>query len=41
MASESLWNYYGDKVNDDVNEDNADGNYRKNNNKAATSKSFG
>ena len=35
----SFWNYYKDEVNDDANENNAD-NYRTNNNKAMTSKSF-
>ena len=35
----SFWNYYRDEVNDDANENNAD-NYRTNNNKAVTSKSF-
>ena len=35
----SFWNYYRDEVNDDANENNAD-NYRTNNNKGMTSKSF-
>ena len=39
MALGSLWNYYGDEINDDVNENNA-ANNRINNNKAKTSKSF-
>ena len=37
---ESLWNYYRDEVNDDENENNPAGNYRINNNKTKTSKSF-
>ena len=32
--------YYRDKVNDDVNENNDAGNYRLNDNKATTGKSF-
>ena len=39
MASESLWNYYRDDVNDDANENNADS-CKINNNKTITSKSF-
>ena len=39
MTSGSLWNYYRDEVNDNANENNAD-NYRVNNNKAITRKSF-
>ena len=39
MTSGSLWSYYRDKVNDIDNENNAD-NYRINNNKTMTSKSF-
>ena len=40
MTPGSLWNYYRDKVNDGVNENNAGGNYRINNEKTTTSKSF-
>ena len=41
MTSESLWNYYRDKVNDDVNKiDNNNSTNRLNNNKIVTSKSF-
>ena len=39
MTSGSLWNYYRDEVNDDANENNA-GNYRIDNSKTVTSKSF-
>ena len=39
MTSGSLWSYYRDKVNDNANENNAD-NYRINNSKTITSKSF-
>ena len=39
MASESLWNYHRDETNDDVNENNT-ANYRINNNKVISSKSF-
>ena len=39
MASGSLWNYYKDEVNHNANENNAD-NYRINNKKTITSKSF-
>ena len=39
IASESLWNCYRDEVNDDANENNA-GDYRMNNNKTTTSRSF-
>ena len=35
----SPWNYYRDEVNDNANETNTD-NYRINNNKTITSKSF-
>ena len=40
MTTESLWNYYRDKVNDDANKNNDAGNYRINNIKTTTSKSF-
>ena len=40
MTSGSLWNYYGDEVNDDANDNNAAENYRNNNIKTTTSKSF-
>ena len=40
MASPSLWNYHRDEVNDDTNENNPAGNYRINNNKTTTGKSF-
>ena len=36
----SFQNYYKDEVTDDANENNAAVNYRINNNKATTSKSF-
>ena len=36
----SLWNYYRDEINDSVNENNDANNYRINNNKTTTSKSF-
>ena len=39
MTSGSLWSYYRDKVNDNAHENNAD-NYRINNSKTITSKSF-
>ena len=39
MTSESLWNYYRDKINDGANENNAARN-KINNNKTITSKSF-
>ena len=39
MTSESLWNYYRDKINDDANENNSARN-KINNNKTITSKSF-
>ena len=39
MTSGSFWNYYRDDINDDVNEINDAGNYRRNN-KTTTSKSF-
>ena len=35
-----LWNCYKDEVNDDANENNDAGNYRRNNNKTTASKSF-
>ena len=38
MASETLWNYCKDEVNDPANENNANG-FRKNNNKTTTIKS--
>ena len=40
MASGRLWNNYRDKVNDSVSENNVANNYRINNNKTTTSKSF-
>ena len=40
ITSGSLWNYCRDKMNDSANENNEPKNYRINNNKAATSKSF-
>ena len=39
MTSGNFWNCYRDEVNDDANENNA-GNYRINNKKTTTSKSF-
>ena len=39
MTSGSLWNFYRDEVNNDVNENN-NANYKINNNKTTTSKSF-
>ena len=39
MTSGSLWNYYGDEMNDDDNESNTD-NYWINNSKTAANKSF-
>ena len=39
MTSGSLWNYYKDEVNDDVNKNGDNGN-KINNNKIITSKSF-
>ena len=39
MTSGSLWNFYSDEVNNDVNENN-NANYKINNNKTTTSKSF-
>ena len=39
MISSSLWNYYGDEINDDANENNAACN-NINNNKTITSKYF-
>ena len=41
MTSRSFCNYYRDEVNNDGNENNDAGNYRINNNKTTTSKSFG
>ena len=40
MTSGRLWNYYRDKMDDDANENNAD-NYRIDNGKIGTGKSFG
>ena len=40
MTSGSLWNYYRDEINDSANENKCANNYRINNNKTATSKSF-
>ena len=40
MTSGRLWNCYSDEVNDGANENNPAGNYRINNNKTTTSKSF-
>ena len=40
MTAESLWNYYRDEVTDDANENNDANNYRINNNKKTTGKSF-
>ena len=40
VTSGSLWNFYRNEMNDDVNENNADCNYRINENKTKTSKSF-
>ena len=40
MTSGSLRNYYRDEMIDDMNENNEAGNYRINNNKTTTSKSF-
>ena len=39
MTSGSLWNYYRDEINDNMNENN-DNDYRVNNKKTMTSKSF-
>ena len=39
-ASASFWNYYRDKINDYANKNNDAINYRINNNKTTTSKSF-
>ena len=39
MASQSLWSYYREKMNNDANENNAN-NYRVDNSKTVTSKSF-
>ena len=36
----SLWNYHIDEVNDNANENNADGNYVINHDKTITSRSF-
>ena len=40
MTSGSLWNYYRDEVNDSAKESNDANNFRINNNKRTTSKSF-
>ena len=40
MKLGNLWNYRRDEVNDDANENNVANNYKINNNKTATSKSF-
>ena len=40
MKSGSLWNYYVDEVNNDANKNNDAANYRINNNKTTTTKSF-
>ena len=40
MTQGSLQNYYGDEVNDSANENNAVNNFRINNRKSITSKSF-
>ena len=40
MTLTSLWNYYKEEVNDDVNENNPASNHRINKNKTTTSKSF-
>ena len=40
MTSGMLWNCYSDEVNDGANENHPAGNYRINNNKTTTSKSF-
>ena len=40
MTQGSLQNYYGDEVNDSANENNAANNFRINNRKSITSKSF-
>ena len=40
MTSGSLWNYYRDELNNSVNENNDANNYKINNNKTTTSKSF-
>ena len=39
-TSRSLWNYYRDDINYSANENNDANNYRINNNKSTTSKSF-
>ena len=39
-TSGSLWNYYRDKINDSANKNNDANNYKINNNKITTSKSF-
>ena len=38
MTSGSLWNYYGDKVNDDANKNNDAGNYMIKNNNTTSKK---
>ena len=40
MTSVSFWKYYRDEVNDSANENNDADNFRINNNKTTTSKSF-
>ena len=40
MTSGNLSDYYGDEMNDDANENNDASNYRINNNKTTTSKSY-
>ena len=40
MTSGSWWNYYRDELYNSVNENNDANNYRINNNKTTTSKSF-
>ena len=40
ITSASLWNYCRDEINDSANENNEANNYRINNNKTGTSKSF-
>ena len=39
-TSGTLWNYFRDEMNDSANENNDADNYRTNNNKTTTSKSF-
>ena len=40
ITAGSLWNYYRDEVNETANENNDTNNYKLNNNKTITSKSF-